>query len=92
MNKDIACGVRIAGHIAGIDLADGFAFLRNCRHVAEVGNMPRCANRENLMIGSEAHWGIKRPEVGVKFAILRSEKNELPSLIGGYRKGRAHLG
>ena len=52
MHKDIACGVRIAGHIAGINLADWFAFLRNCRHVAEVGNMPWCANRENLMIGS----------------------------------------
>lgn len=70
MHKDIACGVGIAGHVAGIDFTNGLAFLCDCRHVAEVGNMPRCANRENLMIRSQAHGGIKCPEVRVKLAIL----------------------
>jgi hypothetical protein len=51
MDKDIACDVRTAGHVARINLADWFAFSRDCGHVAVVVNMPRCANRENLMIG-----------------------------------------
>lgn len=35
---------------------------------------------------------MKCPKVGVELAIVRSEKNQLPGLIRGYRKGRAHLG
>ena len=91
MHKDIACGVRIAGHIAGINLTDWFAFLRNCWHISEVGDMPLCANRENLMIRSQAHRGIKRTEVGVKCAILWPEKNQFPGLISGYCKRRSHF-
>lgn len=55
VDKNVACGVRLAGHITGIDAANWFAFLRNCRHVAEVGNMPWCADGENLMVGRQAH-------------------------------------
>ena len=55
MDKDVAGGVRISGHITGTHLADGFAFFGNSWHVAEVGNLPWGANREDLLIGSQPH-------------------------------------
>lgn len=91
MDKDVAGGVGIAGHEAGVDLANGFAFLGDRGHVSEVGNMSRCADGENLLVCRQAHGGIKSPEVSVELSVLGPEKYQLPGLISGDRKGGPHL-
>lgn len=91
MDKDVAGGVGIAGHEAGVDLANGFAFLGDRGHVSEVGNMSGCADGENLLVCRQAHGRFKSPEVSVELSVLGPEKYQLPGLISGDRQRGPHL-